>query len=228
MKNKKIIFVVIFLGILVFGFYLYKLHALAVEANNIFAIRCTTTNIPLIKYKISFLNMADGVNYPGKYTTEEFRGFYDGYLSGMKNYVKEEDKWLAIQNKLIKRWDFQLIEPWYIKKSEDLQWKMYQAYRNDAQYILDIGEQKIVLKYPFSGTSEVRDRRDKASQEYFDFYTKAIAIKDWRKFFGQVSLPKACNGRNLSIPDTTGSIDWEGKPATPSSDFIPIDPYNVI
>jgi hypothetical protein len=144
----------------------------------------------------------------------------------MKNYVKEENKWLAIQNKLIKRWDFQLIEPWYTKKAEDLQWKMYEAYRDDAQYILDLGEKKPVPKdFP---NLNVRDTRDKVSQEYFDFYTKAIAIKDWKKFFGRVSLPKVCTEKNLTIPNTEGSIDWEGKSATPSSDFVPIDPYNVI
>lgn len=228
-KNKiKILGGIIVLILIIFGFYLYKLHALMVEANDIFAIRCTTVNPPLISYKTSFLNFADYLQHPDKYKEKDVKVFYNGYISGMRKYVKEENKWLTIQDSFIKRWDYQLIEPWYIKKAEDLQWKMYQAYRDDAQYLLDIGDQKIILKDPFSGASEPRDRRDKYSQEYFDFYIKATEIRDWRKFFGYVPFPNVCNEKNTTIPNTSGSIDWNGKSATPSSEFVPIDPYNVI
>lgn len=224
----KYIAVSVVLLLLVLGSCLYKLHTLIVEANDIFAMRCTIVNPPLISYKTSFLKFADYLQNPGNYTDEDMKTFYNGYISGMLNYVKEENVWLAIQKNYMNRWDFQLFQPWYIKKAEDLQWKMYQAYRDDAQYILDIGDQKIIPKEPFSSSSEPRDRRDKASQEYFDFYQKAIEIQDWRKYVQYVPYPNVCTEKNTTIPNTAGSIDWEGKSATPSSEFVPIDPYNVI
>jgi hypothetical protein len=67
-----------------------------------------------------------------------------------------------------------------------------------------------------------------ASQEYFDFFQKAVEVRDWRKFIQYVPYPKVCNQKNTTIPESAGSIDWEGKSATPSSDFVPIDPYNLI
>ena len=106
-KIVKYIVVLIVLLLISFGFYLYKLHALVVEANDIFAIRCTTVNPPLISYKNSFLNFAELINSPGKYTSDELKGFYDGYISGIRSYVKEENKWLATQDRLLKRWDYQ-------------------------------------------------------------------------------------------------------------------------
>jgi len=224
-KISGVIFVIL---VLFLGFYLYDLHGSMVEANNIFAIRCTTVNPPLIAYKTSFLNFADAIQNPDKYTTEQIKGFYNGYNSGMKKYVTEENKWLSLQNNFMNRWDFQLFQPWYIKKAELLQWKMYGAYRDDAQYLIDIGDQKIVLKDPFSLNNEVRDRRDKASEEYFNFYQQATEIRDWRKYIQYVPYPNVCNEKNTTIPNTAGSIDWEGKSATPSSEFVPIDPYNVI
>lgn len=224
----KVASFVVIITVFSFGFYLYKLHSLMVEANNIFAIRCTTVNPPLISYKTSFLSFADYLQNPGNYVDKDIKTFYNGYTSGMRSYVKEENKWLALQKNYMNRWDFQLFQPWYIKKAEELQWNMYLGYRDDAQYLLDIGDQKIVPKDPFSGNSEARDRRDKASQEYFDFYQKAVEVKDWRKFIQFVPYPSVCTEENTTIPNTSGSIDWNGKSATPSPEFIPIDPYNVI
>lgn len=224
----KISSIIVITLVLFFGYYLSYLHNSMVEANNIFAIRCTTVNPPLIAYKTSFLNFADAIQNPDKYTTEQLKGFYNDYNTGMKKYVVEENKWLVLQDNFMNHWDFQLFQPWYIKKAELLQWKMYEAYRNDAQYLIDIGDQKIVLKDPFSPNNEVRDRRDKASEEYFNFYKQAIEIRDWRKYIQYVPYPKVCNEKNTTIPNTSGSIDWEGKKASSSSEFTPIDPYNLI
>jgi hypothetical protein len=224
----KVAGVIIILVLLTSGFYLYDLHSSMVEANNIFALRCTTVNPPLIAYKTAFLGFADAIQNPNNYTKKQTIGFYNDYNSGMKKYVVEENKWLSLQNNFINRWDFKLFQPWYIKKAELLQWNMYEGYRNDAQYLIDIADQKIVLKDPFSSNNEVRDRRDKASEEYFSFYKQAIEIKDWRKFIQYVPYPSVCTEKNTTIPNTSGSIDWEGKSATPSSEFVPIDPYNVI
>lgn len=217
----------IVLILIAYGFYLYKLHALAVEGNNLFALRCTDTNLPLIDYKYSFLHYANALNNPGKYTPDEIKGFFNDYILGMRKYVVEENKWLEKDNKFINRWDFKLIEPWYIKQAGYLQWKMYEAYRDDAQYLLDIEDHKIPVSQ-VSGISEARRRRDKYVQEYFDFYTKAVKINDWRKYFGYVLPPKVCTIENTTIPNTSGSLDMGGDSATPSSEQVPIDPFGLI
>lgn len=53
---------------------------------------------------------------------------------------------------------------------------------------------------------------------------QASEIKDWRKIFSYVPLPEGCTKETLTIPNTSGSIDWEGKSATPSPTLVPIDP----
>jgi hypothetical protein len=208
----KIVSVILITTIFVFGFYLYKLHALAVESNNLFEQRCLKVNPELISYKNSFLKFADYFNHPDRYSQDEVLKFYDGYMSGMRSYIKEETQWLNIQKTFISRWDFKLIEPGYIKQGGDYQWKMYEGYRDDAQFQVDIVDKKINTEQIKSNTSEPRARRDKYIGLYNNFFMKASAIKDWRKIFASVPLPKGCTKKNTIIPDTSGSINWDGKP----------------
>lgn len=219
----------IVLLIIVIGFYLYKLHALALEGNSLFEYRCLHVNPPLISYKNSFLKYADFLNtYPNtKYTPEEVQGFLDGYINGMRAYIPEETKWLDMQKKFINRWDYQLIEPWYIKEGGTYQWKMYEGYRDDAVSLLNITDNPDSAKdVKLGDVSEQRQRRDTYSQKYFVFFEKASEIRDWRKFFGTVPVPKGCTEENIMIPDTSGSIDWDRThEGTPSG--VPIDPYGI-
>jgi hypothetical protein len=152
----------IFLVLILFSFYLYKLHSLAVEGNKIFALRCTKVNPPLINYK-------------NEYPKDEIRGFLDVYISGMKIYVPEETKWLEIQKEYISRWDFKLLEPWYMKELSFYQWKMYEAYRDDAKYMIETYESgtgekdsETKLKEASAKFWEARQRRDEYGQKYFD------------------------------------------------------------
>lgn len=231
---KKIVRLVFFLLLVLAvsgGFYLYKLHSLAVEGNNIFEYRCLHVNPPLISYKNAFLKYADFVNtYPNtKYTPDEVQGFIDGYISGMRTYVPEETKWLDMQKKYIDRWDYKLIEPSYIQEGGIYQWKMYEGYRDDATSLLaTFDEPETAPKDLKPGAvTEERQRRDTYAQKYFDHFEKASEIRDWRKFFGTVPIPKGCTEENIMIPNTSGAIDWDRDPngATPSA--IPIDPYGV-
>lgn len=213
------------------GFYLYKLHALAVEGNNLFEYRCVHVNPSLISYKNSFLKYADFLNtYPDtKYTPEDVKGFIDGYISGMRAYIPEETRWLEMQNKFIDRWDYKLIEPWYIKEAGVYQWKMYEGYRDDAASLLYMTDHPETARKDMKpgDVSEERQRRDTYAQKYFDLFEKASKILDWRKFFGSVPVPKGCTEENMMVPNTSGSIDWEGntRDATPSG--VPIDPYGI-
>lgn len=220
-KIFKLLFLVLIFAAICFGFYLYKLHALAIEGNNVFALRCTKVNPLLISYKNSFLKFADYLKNPNQHTKEEVRGFFDNYISGMRAYIPEETKWLEMQQKYMNRLDFRLIEPWYIKQAGEYQWKMYEAYRDDAQYMLDLADQKLTSEQLNTNYPDSRQRRDKYNQLYFESFEKALKINDWRKIFGNVPLPEGCNKENLTIPNTSGSIDWEGKPPTPSP--IPVN-----
>jgi len=226
-KAFKLFLVILVLTVIGFGFYLYKLHALAVEGNKIFEQRCLIVNPLLIDYKNSFLKFTDYLKNPKKYSVDEVNGFLDDYIAGMRSYVVEENKWLETQKKYMNRWDFQLIEPWYIKKAADYQWKMYEGYRDDAKYMLetfDVGGATEEISAKFT---EARDRRNEYSRLYYDFFDEASAINDWRKIFGSVSVPEGCTEENIIIPDTSGSIDWEGESATPSPTLVPFDPYSA-
>lgn len=209
-------------------FFLYKLHSLAVEGNNIFEYRCLQVNPPLIAYKNAFLKFADYLKNPNAHTGDQVKEFLDNYIAGMRAYIPEESKWLETQRKFIDRWDYQLIEPWYIKEAGEHQWKMYEGYRDDAVTLLITVDNPESAKDIRPGyVSEARQRRDSYSQKYFEFFKKASQISDWRKFFGSVPVPEGCTEENMYIPNTSGSIDWDrdSKEATPSG--VPIDPYGV-
>jgi hypothetical protein len=236
--KRAIKYIIIGLAALVlifFGFYFYvnKLRALAFEGNQIFALRCVKVNPPLIKYKAAFLKWADYVNSgnPDKQTKDEVNRVLDDYMNGMKEYVPAETIWLEMQQKYINRWDFKLFQPWYMKKAVEYQWKMYEGYRDDAKYMVESYESataeedsEIKYKEALAKQIEARQRRDEYIQKYFDFYKEASAIKDWRKIFQTLPNPEECTEENMTIPNTSGSIDWEEKPATPSPNMVPIDP----
>lgn len=222
-KKIKILLSLIILFIVFFGTYAYKLHALAVEGNKIFEQRCLVVNPSLISYKNSFLKFADFAKNPDKYSESQVVDFYGDYIAGMRRYIEEETKWLEMDRKYLDRWDFKLIEPWYIKEGGEYQWKMYEGYRDDAKYILEPFDTKKITDETTTNQKDARDRRDKYSQLYFNHFKKASEINDWRKMFGSVPLPKGCTEENLTIPNTTGSIDWGDDSATPSPTMAPVE-----
>lgn len=226
MKKKiiKIVLVLLTLFIVIFGFYAYKLHVLAVEGNEIFEKRCTDVNPLLISYKNSFLEIASYLNDPQGNADINIEASFENYISGMRAYTKEEDKWLEMQKAHMNRWDFQLIEPWYIKEAAEYQWKMYEGYRDDTKYMLETFDAGGATEEISAKFTEARERRDKYEQMYYEFFDEAFEIRDWRKFFGYVPVPEGCTEENMTIPDTSGSIDWDGEedPAP-----VPIDPNLV-
>lgn len=220
-KKFKILLSLFILFAIIFGVYVYKLHVLAVEGNKIFEQRCLKVNPPLISYKNSFLKFADYLKNPDKYSGDEVKGFFNGYIAGMRKYVEEESEWLEMDRKYMSNWDFKLIEPWYIKIGGEYQWKMYEGYRDDAKYLLVTFDQKKATQENDSKQKDARDRRDKYSQLYFDHFEKASKINDWRKIFGNVPMPKGCTEENLIIPNTTGAIDWGDKSSSPFPTMTP-------
>lgn len=231
MKMKKYVkwlVIIVVLCIFCSGFYLYKLHALAVEGNKLFEDRCTQVNPILIKYKKAFLKYAEYLNtYPNsRYSEKEVAEFVEEYMSGLREYVPAEDEWLDGQMKFINRWDFQLFETWYIKQGSVYQYDMYKAYREDAANMVMIMDNPEIAKSMGVGTpNPARETRDKAIQQYFDFFEEAQKINDWRKWVGRVPIPEGCTKENVTIPETGGSIEWDRniEDSTPSG--VPIDPY---
>lgn len=195
------------------GYYLYKLHALAVEGNIIFALRCTKVNLPLIAYKKAFLNLVDTVKNPTKYKEEEAKKFFSDYVDNMRKYIPEETDWLERNEKYIHRWDFQLIEPWYLKQAGEYQQKMYEGYRDDAKYMLEVYDSGNTNEELSAKFSDARSRRDKYSQLYFGLFDEVATINDWRKIFGNVPVPKECTDDVLIIPNTSGALEPSPVPA---------------
>lgn len=210
-KIIKVLLIVLVLCVGLFATYAYKLHALAVEGNKIFEYRCTNVNPPLIAYKNAFLLVADMLNNPENYEAGSGETAFGDYVLGMRAYLKEENKWLEMQSEYMNSWDFQLLEPWYMKQAAEYQWKMYEGYRDDAKYMLatfDAGGWTEEIGEKFN---EARDRRNKYENLYYEFFDEASEISDIRKIFGNVPVPEGCNEDNMTIPNTSGAIDWEGE-----------------
>ncbi len=219
-KILKVILLLVVVSTMSCGVYLYRLRTLAVTGNNIFELRCTTVNPPLIAYKNSFLKFADFINDPTKYKKDDGKNFYDEYVSGMRKYVVEENRWLEMNKKYLDRWDFKLIEPWYIKQAGELQWEMYEGYRDDAQAMLAIWDNGEASDDLNAKQATARKRRDDAEDKYFEFFDEAVQISDWRKIFSALPVPDGCNDGNMTIPQTGGAINWEGTP-TPQPKIFP-------
>lgn len=211
---RTLISLLILTGI-VFSYYLFKLHALALEGNKIFEQRCLNVNSHLISYKNSFLKFADYLNNPKKYSSDEIKTYLEGYISEMRVYVLEEDKWLEADKKYINHWDFKLIEPWYIKEASVYQLEMYKGYRDEAFYMLELYDSKTPSEEASAKFAEAKDRRSKYVGLYEDIFDRAAPLRDWRKIFGMVPIPSGCTDKNTIIPDTSGSINWGTPTPTP-------------
>ncbi len=215
-KIVKFLLGILLFFFLIFGFYLYKLHALAVEGNKIFEERCLKVNPHLISYKKSFLECADFLKNPEKNPDFNFKGVFENYLAEMKNYVEEENRWLERQRKFLDRWDFKLIEPGYLKEAGEYQWKMYEAYRDDAQNILEVSNQVNISEELDARIEEAKARKAEFSILYFSLVKEASTFNDWRKRFGNVPFPAGCTKENMVIPETAGSLNWENELPLPS------------
>lgn len=213
--KRKIKYLIIFI-IVIALFYLYKLHSLAIESNRIFEVRCTKVNPPLISYKKAFLKYADYLNNPTEEKLNDVGKFMDEYVNGMRNYIKEENDWLYLNDTYINSWDFKLIEPQYMKEVARYQHEMYRGYMDEAKLMTELTDgQRGNEEFP-DLFAEARDRRIKYSNLYFGAFDKAVLIKDWRKIFGRLPVPEGCSEENMTIPDTTGSIKWEKPVVVPA------------
>lgn len=192
-----------------FGIYAYKFHSLALESNKIFEYRCTNVNPHLISYKNSFLIFAECIKLGDVCSEEKVKESFDGYMTGMNDYVPEENKWLDMQRAYMDRWDFKLIEPWYIKQAGEYQWKMYEGYRDTANALVAIWKQGEMSDDANTIKIEAVQRRNDYEQKYYDFFDQAMVIKDWRKRFMDVPMPAGCTEENLTIPNTNGAFDEE-------------------
>lgn len=233
MKLKKIFnYFLILLAIVAifFAYYLYKLRTLAIEGNRIFGLRCKNVNPLLIRYKKLFLKYSDYVNkflQQGSLNDQDkyqLVKYFKNYLEKMEEYTKAEKNWLAVQKKFMERWDFKLFFPWYMKKGIQYQYEVYQGYLNDALYILDIKNGKVKFKPPSEKGTEVRQKLNNAIERYNQFILEELSgIRDWRRYVMNVPLDSLCTKENMTIPDTTNSINFEGETIIQPT-TIPIDP----
>lgn len=191
------------------GVYGYKLHSLALEGNKIFGQRCTIVNPPLIAYKNNFLDFAKEIKKGEKSNTSYVVGYFQQYVNEIRNYVPKEAEWLKTQRKFIDRWDFQLLEPWYIKESAEYQYRMYTGYRDEASVLIEILDSNGNTPELQAKFDDARARRNDNSQLYFELFERASEFNDWRKIFGSVPMPEGCSEELLTIPDTTGALDPE-------------------
>lgn len=215
--------VLLLLVIACFGFYFYKLNALALEGNRLYEYRCTNVNPHLIGYKNAFLKFADYGKNPDKYTEDEGVASIKDYWDGMRAYVPEEDKWLAMQYEYVNRWDFKLFMPQYLQQAADYQIKMQEGYRDDAKYLVEGFDLKEISEELSSKQKGARDKRNKYFELYNNFFEQSPDITDWRVYIINKPLPAGCNEENTVIPNTGGAIDW-GDQEPDSEPEAPIDP----
>lgn len=211
-KFYKIIISSLIIFLILFCFYVYELHALAVEGNKIFERRCLVVNPLLIAYKNSFLSFADALKNPNKYTSEEGKGFYMGYINGMKDYKLKEDSWIASQEKYMNSLEYQLLMPWYMKKGSEYEVGTYKGYRDEARYLLESVETGKMTQEMNDNFLGARKRRSDFVDKYNDFYDNFGKYIDWRMKFISLPAPVGCTPENQNIPDTSGELNPSPEP----------------
>jgi len=201
--NKRIFLTLLVLGI-IFGLYIYKLRSVAVYEDKIFEYRCINVNPKLnYFYDLMYKNAAKIKENPKIYSSsEEGLKFSEDMMIGTLEYVKEETKWLEIQKKHMDSLDFKLFTPWYLKKSLNYQYKMYNDYLNESNLILKMNSGEIEIQEGKDQNKKLKEIRYQDIKLYYDFSIKLSEIKDWRKKIITLHLPSGCNEENTFIPDT--------------------------
>jgi len=210
-KIIKCLGVLLVVIIVIFGSYLFRLRSLAKEANEIFGLRCTKVHPPLIGYKNSFLKMTECFKNAedNPCDSDEVVEYFENYIMGMRLYVPEETAWLEKEKELMDSWKFKLFAPAYLKQAAEYQWKMYEGYRDDAKYMIETFDTNS-SESANNKFEEARKRRDEYRQKYYEFTEEVAASADWRMIFTTLPFPEGCTEEILTIPETSGSLDWGG------------------
>lgn len=222
-KLIKYILFFFFSVFFLFSIYLLKLRLLAIETDNLYALRCTETNLPLIAYKKAFLNFAYCLQNSDQCADDEVYNYYQAYIQGAREYIPKENEWLKRQQKLIERLDFQFFMLPLIQTAAEYEWKMYEAYRDDAQMIIDILDKDLDVHADSlqNNNDQIKFRKYQNQRLYHETLDLISDSPDLRLFILNLPLPSQCNDDNLYIPETVNAIDWDGKDASKSA--VPID-----
>ncbi len=212
MVRKKRIFLttLVILPILVFGLYVYKYNALAMEGWKLFNERCNNVNPALIKVRNTHLGLGAAMSGQATPSAEQFEKDLLALPETANRYLTQEKVWLDKQGAYINRWDFKLLEPEYIKSATRHQLAMYQSYYDYYKVVGDFfsagfNAKATGTKFDFEGNPiELMDKylyeRNTNQDLYFKAIDKGQKIKDWRKMFAQVPEPN-CPEENMHIPE---------------------------
>ncbi|HWA51961.1 MAG TPA: hypothetical protein VG895_02845 [Patescibacteria group bacterium] len=202
MKKKILKITGVTFLILLLATFIYSriLQSQADENGKIFDDRCNNVNPALIAYKNSYLQMWQVMNNNG--SKDEAMQDFNNYISGIQKYIPLENNWLDKDSKYINNWAFQIFQPKYIKDLATLQYNMYKAQRDDAEYIQNLFENPNSQNNT-DPTIPAKNLQD-ASNKYFSAQDAASKKKDWRKLLW-TEPPVNCDRKNLIIPNT--SID---------------------
>lgn len=192
--------------LLTFGLYAYKYKALAMEGWRLFNDRCNNVNPLYIKTRDqhSYLSEIMAGERELENPEEELIKEINNLNTFANEYLEAENNWLNSQRNYTNRWDFQLLEPEYVKKTGYYQIKMYESQYNYYKTVSDFFSPLLADDQTRPENSETviedLDKYSKEMQEYRKLYFEAFEEgqnkRDLRKFFGQVPKPD-CPEENL-------------------------------
>lgn len=205
MKRKLILLLSLSTLLFLFGLYAYKYNSLAMKGWELFNDRCNNVNPLYIKTKEQHLFLSSVM--AGEIEMENPENFIPeikNLNSYASEYLDKENEWINNQENYFNRWDFQLIEPEYIKKAGEYQIMMYKSQYNYYKTVSDFFTPLLAEDQSKPENSEtVIDDLDKHSADmqkyrelYFEAFDEGVNKKDWRKTFGKVPEPD-CPEENL-------------------------------
>jgi hypothetical protein len=204
-KAKKCLAILIIIAIVSFGFYLYKLHSIAVEGNEIQGLRCSNVNPHLISWKNKYNQFMKCLSGTDPCENIDLKKLFEEHISEMKKYAAAESEWLAGEKEFSESMGFIFFEPRFVQDIAIVQMKMYEAGRDEAKIMAESWDDNDEKK-----TSEAIAFQKKGA-EYEALYGRlqdeASRKKDWRKYFISLPAPSVCNEKNTTIPDTSNAID---------------------
>lgn len=148
-----------------------------------------------------------------------YEGETTAYFERSKQYVEEQNKWLASQNMYMKRWDFQFFLPGYIKRAAQYQYDSRKADAESTELLVDAFEvaqlnQSLSDELAQQSMLNIKKRND-VEKKYQKLWENPGKL-DWRTRFISMSASK-CPNENFDIPDVDEFLDPDTTPINSNS-----------
>lgn len=214
MRRVKIILLIVTVVLGSFIFSTWKYQQIINEDSIIADEQCLKVNPFIIQRKNSFINSMKVLQASG--SADEYWAETNNYLDYSKKYITAQKTWLTNQNAFMKRQDFAIFIPAYMKKAAQLQYDSREAEMKATSAIVEYFETYKNLndnqQKTLSNTiTDETNKSNKLDDEYNKLYDSSKGKFDLRNYF--TTVPQTtCPPENFNIPNVPDMLNPQNIP----------------